>query len=168
VHVSLGYINSHDGSSDTLMIAENASSVPPIYSYSEEGRWAPIFPYYKTGNTDTSVVDGGSGTYYQGLHNATVLGFNWADMNPLDPNTIVNKQTPDQKIYANHPGGVVVSMCDGHQYFLRTDIETVIYMQLMCPSDRDVYTASGYGICDPLNPNDPSKYPVPPLDESKY
>ena len=63
----------------------------------------------------------------------------------------------------------MVSFCDSHQYFLRTDIEPVVYMQLMCPFDRGVYISSANppyvtGIEDPLNlPNW-----VPPLDESRY
>ena len=32
-----------------------------------------------------------------------------------------------------HPGGVIVSFCDGHQYFLREDIDYRVYQHLMTP-----------------------------------
>jgi prepilin-type N-terminal cleavage/methylation domain-containing protein/prepilin-type processing-associated H-X9-DG protein len=154
--IGLGYIDSKDGSACTLMVAENSASVPPTIN-ARDGKWAPLIP-----GVDPSTV----APYYTGLNNATVLGFNWCDMLPNNPSSPANNQTPDQKIYSNHPGGVVVSFCDGHQYFLRTDIEPVIYMQLMCPSDRDVLDAanSNYGIKDPVN----LANPVPPLSEDKF
>jgi prepilin-type N-terminal cleavage/methylation domain-containing protein/prepilin-type processing-associated H-X9-DG protein len=154
--IGLGYIDSKDGSSCTLMVAENSASVPPTI-YAQDGKWAPLI------NNPLSDV----GNVYTTQNNATILGFNWGDMLPDPSNQPANNQTPDQKIYSNHPGGVVVSFCDGHQYFLRTDIEPVTYMQLMCPSDRDVLdvTNNNYGIKDPIlrNPN-----PVPPLSEDKF
>jgi hypothetical protein len=54
---------------------------------------------------------------------------------------------------------------------MRTDIDPVIYMQLMCPSDKDVAlktpfadATTDYGIKDP----NIATNPVLPLDESKY
>ena len=86
-------------------------------------------------------------------------------MDPNNPNSASAIQNPTQKIFSNHPGGVVVSFCDSHQYFLKSDVEPVIYMQLMCPFDRNVYiSATDIGIKDPLN----LANPVPPLDETRY
>jgi hypothetical protein len=164
VRFGLDYIVSKDGPSCTLMLAENSASVPPLGAWAFDGRWAPVVELPPTAD-GTPMAGILASNYYQSLHNATLLGFNWNDMDPNAPST--SKQTPNQKIYSNHPGGVVVSFCDSHQYFLRTDIEPVIYMQLMCPFDRAVYnpgSPQGSGIQDPLIPANP----VLPLDESKY
>jgi len=42
VRVNLDTIGSKDGTSCTLMLAENSASVPPINSYAFDGKWAPI------------------------------------------------------------------------------------------------------------------------------
>ena len=162
VRFGFGYIDSKDGTTCTLMLAENSASVPPLNAYAFDGRWAPVFELPPTAD-GTPITGINTNNYYQALHNATLLGFNWDDMDPANPST--SRQTPNQKIYSNHPGGVVVSFCDSHQYFLKTDIDPVIYMQLMCPFDRGVYiSATDIGIKDPLNVANP----VPPLDESKF
>lgn len=162
VKVGLGFIGSKDGSANTLLIAENSASVPPVGAYPQVGRWCPVIAGADgAGTTLAAIASYAQGT--SGPNNATILGFNWAGMDPQNPSAKTIQ--PSQQIYSNHPGGVVVSFCDGHQYFLRTDIEPVIYMQLMSPSDRDVYiSATAYGIRDPFN----NANPVPPLDESKY
>jgi prepilin-type processing-associated H-X9-DG protein len=180
VHVNLGFINSKDGTACTLMLSENAASVPPTV-YAFEGKWSPLIgnvpktePLVDGDTIATTLTQMTASTYYQTttVTNALRLGFNWAGMNPNDPDGIVTKNTlatPATKMYSNHPGGVVASFCDGHQTFLRTDLEPVVYMQLMCPFDRGVY-ASGtnpsavIGIADPNTPS----LPVPPLDEDKY
>ncbi len=169
----LDLIQSKDGTSCTLMLSENAASVPPT-PYAFEGRWSPLI-----GNAKSDpIVDGDpaqlsgitTSTYYQTttVTNALRLGFNWAGMDPNDPDGIKTKNTlatPATKMYSNHPGGVVASFCDGHQTFLRTDLEPVIFIQLMCPFDVGVYNpTTPVGIVDPAN----TVNPVPPLDENKY
>jgi prepilin-type N-terminal cleavage/methylation domain-containing protein len=168
VRVNLDTINKYDGTSCTLMLAENSASVPPLNAYAFDGRWAPILTSELPPTADgVPFASVNASTYYQAAHDATLLGFNWAGMDPSNPNltSTTQTQTPLTKIYSNHPGGVVVSFCDSHQYFLRTDIEPVIYMQLMCPFDHGVYISStDFGIKDPAILTNP----VLPLDESKY
>jgi len=169
VKIGLGFIDSKDGTSCTLMLGENSASVPPVDAYYQDGKWAPLITAISKSPLPTEIADGDStaiaslstSPYYKGptLHNALVLGFNWAYMDPSNP----SKSLPTKdKIFSNHPGGAIVSFCDGHQYFLRSDIEPVIFMQLMCPYDRGVYGTPILGILDG------SGYPAPPLDESKY
>ncbi len=169
VRVGLSSISANDGTACTLMLAENSASVPPMNTYAFDGRWAPVFEQPPTidgvtlANVNAAPI---ASAYYANPHNATILGFNWCGMDPNIPNGTTT-QTPATKIYSNHPGGVVVSFCDSHQYFLKTDVEPVIYMQLMCPFDRGVYNptgALGSGIVDPLN----TGFFVPPIDESRY
>jgi prepilin-type N-terminal cleavage/methylation domain-containing protein len=176
-HVNLGFIDSKDGTSCTLMLSENAASVPPTV-YSFEGKWSPLIGNAKSepiadGDQTVALTGITTSVYYQTttVSNALRLGFNWAGMDPNDPDGIKTKTvaTPATKMYSNHPGGVVTSFCDGHQTFLRTDLEPVVYMQLMCPFDRGVYdSGTGVniltGIMDPTTPTNP----VPPLDENKY
>jgi prepilin-type N-terminal cleavage/methylation domain-containing protein len=164
VRVNLDTIGSKDGTSCTLMLAEDSASVPPLNAYDYPGQWAPVLELPPTAD-GVSLSTANTATYYQSPHNATLLGFNWAGLDPSKPNSTTTTQTPATKIYSNHPGGVVVSFCDSHQYFLLTNIEPVIYMQLMCPFDRGVYiSTTDIGIKDPLNLSNP----VPPLDESRY
>jgi len=40
-------------------------------------------------------------------------------------------------VSSNHPGGVVVSFCDGHQQFLSDNLDYEVYKQLLSPSGRD-------------------------------
>ena len=48
VRVGLSSISANDGTACTLMLAENAASVPPPNTYAFEGRWAACFkPTYK-------------------------------------------------------------------------------------------------------------------------
>lgn len=164
--IGLGFIDSKDGSYTTLMLSENSASVPPT-PLAWDGKWAPLVP-------NSTQLD--RDNVYTTQNNATMLGFNWQGIGvangattlvgPLTPNAVgTDIPTPNQKVFSNHPGGVVVSFCDGHQSFLRSDIEPVIYMQLMCTSDRDVFISSGnWGIRDPVT----STKQVSPLDESKY
>ncbi len=163
VRVGLGFIDSKDGSSCTLLISENSASVPPTV-YAFDGRWSPINLPAMPGVDGVAIGSIAGSNYYQTENNATRLGFNWGGMDPENPNKSI---APNQKIYSNHPGGVIASFCDGHQYFLRTDIEPVIFMQLMCPFDRGVFINNATiptGIRDPLN----AQQYAPPLDDSKY
>jgi prepilin-type N-terminal cleavage/methylation domain-containing protein len=128
VRVGTSFVNSHDGTATTLLLAENSASVAPVGAFPQDGRWAPII-----GNkTSDEISDGdaaASGTTSASLpastydrdtskiNNASVLGFNWAEMDPAKPNTPPATDSPckpNQKIYSNHPGGVVASFCDGH------------------------------------------------------
>jgi prepilin-type N-terminal cleavage/methylation domain-containing protein len=177
----LSFISAKDGTATTLMMAENASSQPPITAIPFEGYWAPLMPYTQpSASADTLWSDGcdqtksGSSdgnTYYEAEHNATVLGFNWLieNLNPYEPSTYKKYLKPADKMYSNHPGGVVVSFCDSHQSFLSTDIDPLVYMQLMCPWDRGVYDVKNkdWGLRDPSSSTTPPEY-APPLDEGKF
>jgi prepilin-type N-terminal cleavage/methylation domain-containing protein len=173
VRVGLSSIQANDGTANTLMLAENSASVPPVNTFAFDGRWAPIYEQPPTLDGVTLATVNTS-NYYQAAHDATILGFNWCGMSPNDPNNAArtaNVPTPVNKIYSNHPGGVVVSFCDSHQYFLKTDIEPIVYMQLMCPFDRGVWNPgntaainTGFGIMNPSLLTDQA----PPIDESRF
>lgn len=107
VTVSLDYLSQHDGASNTLMLSENLQA----------GYW-----------TDTSEAN---------------VGMVW--FRTPGPCSRINEcsnagQRPQGLQYArpssNHGGGAVVSFCDGHQEFLREDIDYQIYQHLMTPDGR--------------------------------
>ena len=113
VRVGLSYISSKDGSSTTLLMSEQSNSDTPL------AKWD--LP-------DPSLDDMND--------HAPKYGFNWMNMDNLNPLNIAPPNLPRDKMKSNHPGGVVVSFCDGHQSFLRTDIDNTVFMQLMAPNDR--------------------------------
>jgi prepilin-type N-terminal cleavage/methylation domain-containing protein/prepilin-type processing-associated H-X9-DG protein len=39
-------------------------------------------------------------------------------------------------VSSQHPGGVVASFCDGHQHFLKNDLDYSVYRQLLTPHGR--------------------------------
>ncbi len=89
-------------------------------------------------------------------------------MDPANPDSDQYTKLSD-KISSNHPGVVVVSYCDGRSATLNTNIEQVLYMQLMAPCDREVNAGTDatnlgpVGIQDPLNLGSPA----PALDQGK-
>jgi prepilin-type processing-associated H-X9-DG protein len=123
-----------DGSQNTLMLSENLQAT----------QWFPLDGWNGTSPRLPSVV-------HVGMLWARVFGANAApDYSPYalnrerepasppsfpnDPTTIA-AYTLFARPSSNHPGGVVVSYCDGHQDFLADDIDEIVYQQLMSPDD---------------------------------
>jgi prepilin-type N-terminal cleavage/methylation domain-containing protein/prepilin-type processing-associated H-X9-DG protein len=149
VRVGLSYITAHDGSSTTLLLSEMSNSDTPMSDWK--------LPAINFTEKDEEVYP-------------PTLGFNWKDMNNLQPNTVVVPNTPADKMKSNHPGGVIASFCDGHQMYLKTDIDPLIYMQLMSPNDRnagDVATANDIKTGGIRSSSDSTKF-APPLNEGDY
>jgi prepilin-type N-terminal cleavage/methylation domain-containing protein/prepilin-type processing-associated H-X9-DG protein len=97
----------NDGAANTLMVGES------LYS----GPWHPdgstvttIYPYAPP----TSPRMGG-------------VGFIW----------ITGTGKVSDQVSSRHGGGVVVSFCDGHQKFLRDDIDYKTFQHLMTPNSYD-------------------------------
>jgi prepilin-type N-terminal cleavage/methylation domain-containing protein/prepilin-type processing-associated H-X9-DG protein len=148
VRVGLSYISSKDGSSTTLLLSEMSTSDTPMSDW-------------KLPNSAVEQDD----TIYP-----PNLGFNWQGMDNLKPQTVAIPNTPADKMKSNHPGGVVVSYCDGHQSFLKTDIDPSVYMQLMAPNDRnagEVENATDINSGGIRSTYDNSKM-IQPLDEGSY
>jgi len=62
---------------------------------------------------------------------------------------------------SNHTGGVVVSFCDGHQMFLREDIEYLTYCLLMSPNGAQCRYAGNTDLVD-------DDFRTTPLDDGMY
>jgi prepilin-type N-terminal cleavage/methylation domain-containing protein/prepilin-type processing-associated H-X9-DG protein len=68
------------------------------------------------------------------------VGFVW-----LDPGIKITDH-----ISSNHPGGIIVTFCDGHQQFMRDNILYDVYQKLMTPNGSKVKPVAQ----TPLNPGD--------------
>ena len=158
IKVTPGFISSHDGTTNTLMLGEKSSS---MYTAID---WAAID---QTAAAPDTYSDGSSNT------NNRTLGFHWEslsasdDFNIADPNT--STADVSTRIHSNHPGGAVVSFCDGHTIFLRNDIDKLVYMQIMAPWDQGVLYSPDLGSTDRFGIRNPSNTAEPalPLDEAK-
>lgn len=191
--VTLDYINSHDGSSTTLLLAESLLANPPSppqvliprvdnsSAGSPKPGWAkwttPPAMSTTTAATNVGLVMLPATTALYGTALATndmesAVGFEWSQW----PTTGGTKLS--DKLLSRHPGGVVVSFCDGHQQFIADSIEVDTYKMLMTPygngvprdtSDTTKLNGSPWsGQTAVTSPNGI----VPPqnvlLDESKY
>ena len=141
--MSMDYLSQHDGSSNTLMLSEN------IQNITDSVAWGAATSAV---NSATSVADCGTNAEND-------LGFQWDGMNTN--NYKINYQltastaiVPGAKMAmppsSRHGSGVVVSFCDGHQDFLRDDINYNTYQHLMTP---DSGLSGITGTFDPANIN---------------
>jgi prepilin-type N-terminal cleavage/methylation domain-containing protein/prepilin-type processing-associated H-X9-DG protein len=145
--MSLDYINTHDGTTTTLMLAEK------VQYYDATTANAAVYQAWTTSWCQTDNNSAPTNTYPQ-LCNLTLpsapqtrvatssnstnaplpwLTFNW-DYRPSASGTPVYKL--DQYISSRHGNQVVVSFCDGHVYSLRNDIDYIVYQQLCTPWDQ--------------------------------
>jgi prepilin-type N-terminal cleavage/methylation domain-containing protein len=153
VRVGLSFISSKDGSSTTLLLGEQSNSTRTLVT------WGAPNQKWPEANEQEYTDNMTNGKEIQ-------LGFDWAGWSNLDPATIPATELVSNKTNSNHPGIVVVSYCDGHQATLKTDIDKLLYMQLMAPNDR--------GAGEPKNTSDSKSVGIynyggtdfaPPVDE---
>jgi len=115
---SFDYVSQRDGTSTTLLLSENvqaytwtAANTHPDYCETLVGfRWTTGTPSLGTGYRINDQVN--------------------AIQNPSSPTSAYARPS------SFHSGGVVASFCDGHQYFLREDIDYGVYQHLMTPDSN--------------------------------
>ncbi len=102
-----------DGAQQTLMLSENV--VPK-----EAASPGDPIPLPHSWATDTTV---------------SRLGFVW-EFTTAPVSQIINQQIRIDlpRPASHHPGGVIVTFCDGHTHFLRDDIDFYVYVHLMTPN----------------------------------
>jgi prepilin-type N-terminal cleavage/methylation domain-containing protein len=196
----LTFISRHDGTSTTLMFTENldamdwialpASASPPFSDY------APpqfISPQFSAGDT-----------WWQGVlwdipknvafRPSTLLTVIHPPAPHPDAGTFtvstpsiseyVQFKTFPSRPSSNHPGGFLITMCDGHTQFMRDDVDYRVYCMIMAPDNTNAKyaNANGYnpgvavvypgyyntsGTTDATAaPNLPSSIPLKPLTEN--
>lgn len=138
--VTSDYISLNDGTSNTLLVAENVNA----------GQWANDTPIWEEGD-----------------HGQSKLGFVWhasADklVNHVNRDYRMNDDKYREEVHARpssrHSGGAMVAFCDGHAHFLKEDVEPRVYWHLMTPNGK---AARIDGLL-------PKGIPDPPLSDSEY
>jgi prepilin-type processing-associated H-X9-DG protein len=115
VTVGLGFLSSHDGATNTLLVAE--SLVTPMTG----GAISPLLHSRSDPKIPTSPrwTGGDTGEYKMEVE----VGFDWGgEFTKLN-----------QKVLSRHSGGLNVAFCDGHAQFLRDNVSIDVYKQLMTP-----------------------------------
>ena len=131
VNVSQDYLSQHDGSTYTLLFTENVQTdtwVPTVTNSGFQGnrRWISEsdvgFIWYTNGPAGCDGKYNDSDSYA-----------------PAGINQCLESTGPS-RTYARpssrHGAGVVVSFCDGHQEFLRENIDWTVYKHLMTPDSK--------------------------------
>ncbi|MEX2119271.1 MAG: DUF1559 domain-containing protein [Pirellulales bacterium] len=128
--VNKDYVSSRDGTSNTLLLSENIDAAD----------YADLNIY--------------------GTSNETLNGFIWW---PQDPSTLedakrINGPTDPVDLIFNarpssqHPGGVMVTFCDGHVRFISENMDYSVYCLIMSPHGAQVSTP-GFHWTDTSDPN---------------
>lgn len=150
IQLSLDYVVSHDGASNTMMLSENVHAVS--WAYDDQG-----FGPASAGEPDTAsgCIDDVGGLSDRQYY----FGFFWRNTYDSDGNSNLRTRTlsgqsvtidrinalknePQPEVMTDltneygypsslHPGGVNVTFCDGRVIFLTDSIENDVYIQLM-------------------------------------
>ncbi len=126
VNVSQDYLSQHDGSTYTLLISENVQGIT----------WVP-------------TVNGASSAGARRWISEADVGFIWSPNKatactsttgePVGINECLDSTGPSHTFArpsSRHGAGVVVSFCDGHQEFMRENIDWTVYVHLMTPDSK--------------------------------
>jgi prepilin-type N-terminal cleavage/methylation domain-containing protein/prepilin-type processing-associated H-X9-DG protein len=165
LQMSLGYVQSNDGTSKTMMISENLHS------------WYYTYEVFLTNDTPPRQVQPTGSGIEDTKH---LFGFIWknqpSEIERMNGDRFFdrNPPPPDQKTFAeaseplyesygypssNHPGGVNVAFCGGQVVFVADSIDPLVYNQLMTPNRNrsTLYDVS-------VNPPKPERKLPPPPD----
>ena len=140
----------HDGSSATLLLGESLLTNPtsgtqvfiPRVDNTSSGSPKPSWGKWTTPpkmSTTTPATNAGNVLTYatSGLYTSTTypgsatndmeaaVGFEWSEWSATP--------TLTDKLLSRHPGGVVVSFCDGHQQFIANTVSVTTFAMLMTP-----------------------------------
>ena len=154
----LGYISIHDGATNTLMLSENIDALDWIAAWGKN----TVNPLQTAPNEHTPPQLSQLASYLA----PPQAGFSWwqgmiwfvpsgaannygmpGSTSPLQTNhsPILNHDStgnPDDlhngRPHSNHPGGFVVTMCDGRAFFMGEDTDYRVYCLLMAPDSPNV------------------------------
>lgn len=138
INVSQDYLSQHDGSTYTLLFSENVQTQT----------WVPTLTDGK--RRKVYEADVGFLWDYEGPIGCTdttagrVVGINQC----LDETALATRFARPS---SRHGSGVVVSFCDGHQEFLRENIDWTVYKHLMTPDSK---RADSTNLSAPFDPGE--------------
>ena len=128
--MKLDYISSHDGSSKTIMITENAQNrLSPVAISSNNGR--------ENNSWLLNLSEAGDGVVWvndaqpDGMLQESINRNREIEVDCL--NAAANTQVRFARPSSNHTAGVNVAYFDGHSKFLSDSIDYVVYQALMTP-----------------------------------
>jgi len=138
-----------NGQAQTMLISENLQAGSWYDPYAFNSNAPAPYPASVVLNTVASWAEPMVGlVWWPDGTSPTPLGIN-DDANP--------PQVPDSTYYlharpsSGHPGGVVVTYCDGHTDFLRSDTDYSVLRQMMTPDSNGATNAAKSAGCDPNN-----------------
>ena len=151
LYMSLDYLSQHDGSSNTLMLSENiqnistgSTGVPVLWGAALNSSGVVVTPATAADQTETDLGFQWDGTVSPTT--APLYKINSQLIGTVGSSNSFISMPPSSR----HGSGVVVSYCDGHQDFLRDDINYTTYQHIMTPDS----SLSGVpGIFDPATVN---------------
>ena len=128
-----------DGAGNTLMLSENLQAT----------QWFPLDALNGTTGRAARFQDAGM-LWARDFGGTTSPDYSPYMVNlekeatPTFPNTSAQADAyvPYVRPSSNHPGGVVVTYCDGHQDFLSDQIDEAVYRELMSPDDAQAQNTS--------------------------
>ena len=113
------FIRKHDGTSNTILFSENVDATvwsgSPVEGF-QDIIWYPQIRYPQDPQHPENAWQLGGVPVSGALNQFQGYG-----------------SGPNARPSSNHPGGFVVTMCDGHARFLSQDIEYRVYVLLMTP-----------------------------------
>jgi type II secretory pathway pseudopilin PulG len=138
-----------DGSSTTVMLSENClagASQGNAYSGNMVTNWANAHPNFVMFMASDNVCNNGLCTTTTDLAptGGTTNGAGWARANNPSTYESINYglQLTDEGSFpypfSKHPGGVVVTMCDGSVKFIKTDIDGTVWSKLITPAGENL------------------------------
>ena len=140
---SLDDISGGDGVASTLIFSEKAAANVDLHS------WAITSPPNNMVTSSTTSAIFGNGIAISGTALFPVFGLFTPTPNP-PPAVVINMAPPranPTSTYAPsavHNGGVVVAFCDGHTAFIRNNVATYVYAQLVTSKTRYNTAAGDY------------------------
>lgn len=164
--VSADYISTHDGVSTTVLLTENVNADTWTGDLEPDPEDRVVLEHLVAFNFTGSITDIGQNK----LGPATVGGVDYRTFIPNygRADGISARNISDGWRYGRpssfHPGGMVVSFCDGHQRFISEDIDYLQWIGLCTPNGSN-YTAGPNDQTD-FNKINQIRYTL--VDDSKY
>jgi prepilin-type N-terminal cleavage/methylation domain-containing protein/prepilin-type processing-associated H-X9-DG protein len=183
--ISMDFVNSNDGTSNTLMLGENLQTTnwatDPFDNNDPANPWGSEFQikqnmgmvFFVTGMKDNYKPASSSAYFPDG---STVNGYSTIATTP-QPLQWNNAATPPSgglaysRPSSSHPGGANVIFVDNHHRFLNEEVGYHVYTQLMTPRHSQVALTSTN---PPVTPGSANSMTSPPgpwvyiLNESDY